>query len=117
MPVHLGVGVWGTLAVAFFCDPLVLNTGLGVFEQFISQLLGVTVCGVFVFVVCYLVFSTINKIWPLRVSLEDEDIGLNISEHGASTETANLLNTMRLHEETGDLSARSPVEALPTLEK
>ena len=46
--------------------------------------------------------------FPLRVSKEDEYIGLNVSEHNASTEILDLFKAMDLQAKTGDLSpARS----------
>ena len=51
-----------------------------------------------------------NKIKPLRVSSEDEDKGLNIVEHGASTEIFDVYEKMKEQAVTGDLSVRLPVE-------
>lgn len=40
----------------------------------------------------------VNRIMPLRVSLEDEQIGLNVAEHGASTALLDVLTAME-HQE------------------
>jgi Amt family ammonium transporter len=46
----------------------------------------------------------------MRVTAEQEQKGLNIVEHGASTEILDLLTTMDEQSRTGDLSKRLPVE-------
>jgi PAS domain S-box-containing protein len=46
----------------------------------------------------------------LRVTLEEEQIGLNVSEHGATTELLDLFVVMDRQSRTGDLSLRVPVE-------
>ena len=86
VPVHAVAGVWGTLAVALFANPGTLTPGFSRWEQFQVQLLGVAVCFLFAFGVTYLFLSLINRIFPLRVSPEAEDIGLNIAEHRIGTE-------------------------------
>ncbi len=116
IPVHLGAGIWGTLAVALFGVPDLMYSSpeaLASFNRvglFGVQLLGVVVCGVWVFGVTYLAMRFIDTITPLRVSAEDEHVGLNISEHGASTDLVDLLTTMEAQSRTGDLSVRVPVE-------
>jgi len=52
----------------------------------------------------------INRFLPLRVTLEDERIGLNVSEHGATTELLDMFRTMESQAITGDMSLRVPVE-------
>ena len=46
----------------------------------------------------------------MRVSLEDEYVGLNVSEHGATTELIDMFRTMDSQARTGDMSLRVPVE-------
>ncbi len=110
VPVHLGCGVWGTLAVAFFGKSEVLNTGLDVYSQLLVQAEGVAGAFVVAFVIPLFIIRRIDRIMPLRVSAESEEMGLNISEHGAKTETADFFRIMQLQEETGDLSLRVPVD-------
>ncbi|MEO0562712.1 MAG: ammonium transporter, partial [Chloroflexota bacterium] len=80
IPVHLGAGIWGTLAVGIFGAPdLLLGSAEAVAEFnrwsfFLVQLLGVIVCGVWTFLVTYIVMNIFNNISPLRVSEEDERI-------------------------------------------
>ena len=110
IPVHLFAGIWGTLAVAIFSDLSVLDTGLTRLEQFNVQLLGVCVIFAFTFIVSYLLFKLINIYVPLRVSAENEVLGMNISEHKASSELIDLLGSMSSQQKEGTFSASVPVE-------
>lgn len=115
IPVHLGAGIWGTLSVALFGEYQILqqynpNVSPIFLDRLAIQTLGVIVCAVWTFGVTYLIFRIINRIRPLRVSAEDEHMGLNISEHGASNELLDLFSVMEHQSRTGDLSQRIPVE-------
>ncbi len=111
VPVHLGAGIWGTIAVAIFGNPEILNTGLSRSDQLAVQFLGIICCALWSFIIPYILIRVIHHYFPLRVTLEEEEIGLNISEHGANTETVDLLRTMDIQAKTGDLSQRVPVES------
>ncbi|WP_110601163.1 ammonium transporter [Salinicola lusitanus] len=106
IPAHLAPGIWGTLAVGVFGDADRLGTGLGWAAQCGVQLLGVVVCGLWAFLVSWLLFGMLGRWLPLRVSAEAEEIGLNMAEHGARTELFELLDAMRQHEEHGEIGAR-----------
>jgi ammonium transporter, Amt family len=88
---HGLAGIWGTLACGLFTSPALakFNTvgdgGLvytGSFHQLGVQALGVAVVFAFVFVASYIAFGAIKATYGLRVSAEEEDAGLDISEHG-----------------------------------
>ncbi len=108
--VHGGAGVWGTLAVALFGKADLLATGLNKENQILVQLLGIFVCFIWSFGLSYLLLSSLKRFFPLRVSLQEEKVGLNISEHRAKTEVHDLFKVMDLQAETQDLSLRVPVE-------
>ncbi len=110
IPVHLGAGIWGTLAVALFGDPQDWGTGLGRWDQLVIQATGVGACAGWSFGMGYGVLSLVNRVMPLRVSPEHERIGLNVAEHGASTELIDLLGEMEQHCQTADLSTPVTVE-------
>lgn len=110
VPVHLGAGIWGTLAVALFGNPRLLNTGLGFFDQLKIQCLGILSCGLWAFGLSFLLFQIINKISSLRVSHEEEYEGLNKAEHGVTTEILDFYQVLHKQSETGELSLRAPVE-------
>jgi ammonium transporter, Amt family len=84
-------GIWGTLSCGLFTLPslaeynAVGDPGLfysGSFEQLGVQALGVVTVFAFVFAVSFATFWLIKKTYGLRVSQEEEDAGLDISEHG-----------------------------------
>ncbi|MFY7805206.1 MAG: ammonium transporter [Limnoraphis robusta] len=108
--VHGGGGVWGTLAVGLFGQPELLGTGLERYAQLGVQLLGIFVGFGWGFGMAYLLLFSVNRIFPLRVSLSEEKIGLNISEHRAKTEIYDLFQVMEKQAQTYDLSLRAPVE-------
>jgi ammonium transporter len=108
--VHLGAGIWGTLAVALFVQPDRLASGLDRWAQLQVQGLGVFICFVWTFGVVYLLLSLINRFFPLRVPPDSEHLGLNITEHGATTELLELFTAMDHQSRTGDLNLRVPVE-------
>ena len=110
IPVHLGAGIWGTLAVALLGNLEILDTGLNRIEQFLIQLLGIAICGLWAFGVTWIVLMSINRLTPLRVSLADEERGLNITEHRAKNAVWEILEVMKLQATTQDLSLRVPVE-------
>ena len=108
--VHGFSGAWGTLAVALFGRTELLGTGLSPVNQLMVQLLGIGVAFVWSFGVAYLLLKGINRRFPLRVSLEAEDIGLNYAEHQAKTDAYELLRVMDEQARTQDLSLRVPVD-------
>ena len=88
---HGVAGIWGTLACGIFTAPhlaafnAVGEGGLvytGSFTQLGRQALGVVVVFAVVFVASYIVFWAIKKTYGMRVTPEEEDAGLDISEHG-----------------------------------
>ena len=108
--VHGGAGVWGTLAVGLFGQPELLGTGLDRYAQIGVQLLGIFVGFGWGFGLAYLLLFLVNRIVPLRVSVSEEKIGLNISEHRAKTEIYDLFQVMEKQAQVYDLSLRAPVE-------
>lgn len=110
IPVHLVGGIWGTLAVALFGQPELLGTGLTLLNQIAVQILGIATIGVWSFVPTYVIFYLANRLVTLRVTKEEENIGLNVSEHGASTELLSFLSLLDFQSMSGDTSLRAPVE-------
>ena len=110
VPVHAAGGVWGTLAVAVFADPADWGTGLTRWEQILIQLTGVTAAFVWAFGLGLLALRLIGLRFPLRVSAEDERRGLNVADHGVSTEILDLLEDMDSQRRSGDFSEKVHVE-------
>ena len=108
IPVHLAAGVWGTLAVGFFSDLDTLGTGLSRFEQIEAQLIGIISIGAFTFIGSYFILKFLNYLYPLRVSPVQEELGLNIAEHNATSVEHDLISILEKQSETGDLTIRGP---------
>src|SRR3954449_1210598 len=88
---HGLAGIVGTLCCGIFTSPRLAelngvgDPGLwysGSFHQLGVQALGIAVAFVSVFVVSYIVFWAIKRTIGLRVTADEEDAGLDISEHG-----------------------------------
>ena len=109
--VHLGGGIWGTLAVAFFADLTQLGTGLSRLEQLKIQLAGILACGLWTFTAALGVLLLVNKVVPLRVRRKDEYLGLNVTEHGARSDLHELYSIMKSHVKTGNLQRRVKADA------
>ena len=107
--VHGGAGAWGTLCVGLFGDLDILATGLSRGEQCLVQLLGVAVAAGWAFGVAWVALTFLNRVLPLRISAEAEEMGLNVSEHRATTETYELFQVMDRQAKNHDLSLRVPV--------
>lgn len=110
IPVHLAAGIWGTLAVGIFSTPAIVGTTPVGGSQLLAQAIGVGACALWAFGVSFPVLWVVNKVQRLRVTAQEEHSGLNIAEHGASTEIFELYATMDEQAKTGDLSMRLPVE-------
>ena len=89
--VHLGGGVWGTLAVALFGSS---SFGRGVGGQLALQLYGVAVAGAWGFGVSFLAFKGWSLVGRLRISPEEEFVGLSVTEHQAGTELMDLMDAL-----------------------
>jgi ammonium transporter len=114
VPVHLGAGVWGTLAVGLLGDVDAFPTDASRTEQIGIQLIGISACFVWAFGVGYIVLTLIDRRFPFRIDPAGELAGLNIAEHGATTELADLLTDMDEHHRTGDFA--QPVRVEPHTE-
>jgi len=108
IPVHLAAGIWGTLAVGFFGDLDILDKGLTRIEQVEIQLIGVVSIGFFAFVGSYVILKILNIFYPLRVNPIQEELGLNIAEHNATSVEHDLISILEKQSETGDLTIRGP---------
>ena len=114
VPVHLSAGIWGTLAVAIFADPEAWGTGLGRWDQLVVQVTGVGATFVWAFGLGFILLWLINRVYPLRIDPEGERVGLNVSEHGASTEILDLLTEMAAQRRVDDFL--QPVNVEPHTE-
>ncbi|MCA9264223.1 MAG: ammonium transporter [Planctomycetales bacterium] len=76
-PVHGLCGVWGCMAIG-----ILPNTHLGTDTSFKVQLIGTAVISAWAFGTMLVVFLGLKLAGILRVSQEEEQAGLDVSEHG-----------------------------------
>jgi Amt family ammonium transporter len=88
---HGLAGIWGTISCGIFTSPRLASynavgkPGLwynGSFHQLGAQIIGVLAAFAFVFTLSIITFFLIKKTYGMRVTAEEEDAGLDISEHG-----------------------------------
>ena len=104
VPVHLFAGVSGTLAVAFLVSDVDFLT------QLKSQLIGIIAIGLLSFTSTYVLLRLLNHFFKLRVSESQEIMGLNISEHQATTSMYDLASAMNKQAKTQDFTQRIVVD-------
>ncbi|MEM7128777.1 MAG: ammonium transporter [Chloroflexota bacterium] len=107
--VHLGAGIWGTIAVAIYGDPAILGTGLNNFQQLGIQVMGICAAGAWTFATMLILLVLINRFFVLRVSQEEEIAGLNVSEQGILPDYSEFPGLKRLLEEAPARSNKSEV--------
>jgi ammonium transporter, Amt family len=80
VPVHLGAGMWGTIAVGLFAldGGLFYGGGAGLLG---TQIIGVLAVGIFVFLISFGVFKAIDASLGVRASEKEEKEGLDL-KHG-----------------------------------
>ncbi|MPL77108.1 Ammonium transporter [bioreactor metagenome] len=85
--VHGIGGTWGAIATGLFASKAVNPAGAdGLFygnaDQFVTQLLTVGVSWIFAAVMTYIILKGLGLVMKLRVEEEEENVGLDLSEHG-----------------------------------
>ena len=85
--VHMANGIWGTIAVGLLATPSAPAGLEGLFYTGSFKLLGIQALGVaavaaYAAVMMIITFALIGKLHGLRVTEEEEVIGLDITEHG-----------------------------------
>ncbi len=98
--VHFVNGIWGTFAVGLFATgttpdfPSTMKVGLfygGGFELLGLQIVGIVSVLAWTAVTITLTFLAIKAIFGLRVSKEEETLGLDITEHGLASGYADFM--------------------------
>jgi Amt family ammonium transporter len=88
LSVHLMNGIWGTLAVGLFASSDAPGGGAnGLFNgggiaSLQAQVIGTLAVGAFTFTLTFVSWSIIKMLLGMRVSVEDEERGLDLSEMG-----------------------------------
>jgi Amt family ammonium transporter len=110
VPVHLGAGIWGTLAVAILGDSAAFG-GHDRLTQFGIQCLGVAAAAVLAFSLAYGAGLLIKRFMTLRVSEEAEREGLSAAEHGIDDGMGQFLRELDRQRQTGDFSQSLDADA------
>lgn len=85
-PCHGVGGMTGMILTGLFASKAINSAGndglfYGNFELFKNQVLGMLIVVAYSFIVSYGIFKFINLFHPLRVSDEDEEVGLDATQH------------------------------------
>ncbi len=80
-------GIWGAIATGLFATTSVNPAGAnGLFYGnpglLVAQLIAIVVVGLYSFIGSYLILKLVGLITPLRVTVEEELAGLDMSQHG-----------------------------------
>lgn len=132
--VHCMNGIWGTIAVGLFATPTapafargfgdgvsfganqIAGAGLfygGGFKQLGLQFYGIITTAAFTAVCITITFLLIKKIFGLRVSEEEETLGLDVTEHGLSSAYAGIST----FDVAGNIEPVIPQNFVPTAEE
>jgi len=95
-PCHGVGGIVGMLLTGIFATKSVNPAGVdgwlhGNPDFFFTQAKGVLIVAVFSFVVSFLIFKVINLIQPIRVTSEEEEEGLDVSQHNEKYSQGTLI--------------------------
>jgi Amt family ammonium transporter len=95
-PCHGVGGITGMLLTGVFATKTVNPAGVdgwfyGNPDFFFTQLKGVLIVAVFSFVVSFMIFKLVNMIEPIRVTQEEEEEGLDASQHNEKYSQGSLI--------------------------
>ena len=85
--VHGGGGFLGVVMLGLFATTRINANGAngllyGNPSFFVKQLVAGLVCSIYAFLFSYVALVVINRISPVRVGPEEEEMGLDFAEHG-----------------------------------
>lgn len=85
--VHGVGGTWGAIATGLFASVAVNSAGAnGLFHGnpalLMKQIIAIVAVGAYAFLLTFVALKAINLFTPLRLSKDDEDTGLDLSQHG-----------------------------------
>jgi Amt family ammonium transporter len=84
--VHGVGGAWGAVATGLFATATVTGGAEGLFagdsEQFFNQLIAIGVTMAYSFIVTMVILKVLDVVMGLRVSEEEEIVGVDVSQHG-----------------------------------
>jgi Amt family ammonium transporter len=83
--VHGMGGLWGAIATGIFASPAInAYSGLiyGNMQQFIAQIVAAGASVVYAFVLTYVLARIVDSVMGLRVTEDEEYVGLDMAQHG-----------------------------------
>jgi Amt family ammonium transporter len=92
--VHGVGGMWGALATGIFASPKVSGLpyaeGLihGEWHRFTDAIIGVVAIGAYSFILTFVILKVLDMTMGIRVSEDDEELGLDITQHGERAYTS-----------------------------
>ena len=110
---HGAAGIWGVLVVALFGFSDQMSVGSRSL-QFLVQFAGANIAALVSFGGIWCSLKLLSLVTDLRVTDEEETLGLNVVEHGATNDVTDLLMTMHDHGQSGDYS--KDIEVVPHTE-
>ncbi len=108
VPVHLIGGIIASFSAGFFVE---LTPEQSRSDAILIQVLGILSVGAFVFLTSFSLLWVINKFVKLRVSEEEEMLGLNLSEHSVGATNQDMIMQINENLRTGDVSNKINVSA------
>jgi Amt family ammonium transporter len=108
VPVHLIGGIIASFSAGFFVE---LTPEQSHSDAILIQVLGILSVGAFVFLTSFSLLWVINKFVKLRVSEEEEMLGLNLSEHSVGATNQDMIMQINENLRTGDVSNKINVSA------
>jgi len=111
IPVHGVCGAVGTIMVGFLVIPEKMAAA-SMWDQVFVQVQGVVVTFIWAFGVSYAAIKILDSVIGIRIPVEDEIEGLNLSEHKTMLGTAGLQMRLKdIVEGTKDLTKRVPTDS------
>jgi len=85
--VHCAGGTWGAIATGLFASVAINSAGAnGLFHGnavlLVKQLIAIAVVMAYSFAITFIILKIIGAVTPLRLEKDDEDTGLDLSQHG-----------------------------------
>ena len=102
-PVHGITGLWSVIAFGIFAPESELLAGSR-YLQITTQSIGAISAAALSYVSVLTVMSLLKRFTPLRVTAEEEKLGLNVVEHGATNAVTDLVMEIDRHGQSGDFS-------------
>ncbi len=112
--VHMANGIWGTIAVGLLANPDAPAGLSGLFytgsaKQLLIQLAGFASVAAYATVMMIITFTIIKATNGLRVSEEEETLGLDITEHGLPSAYPDFVPAVDKYTSVGDFAEATVV--------